>query len=334
MIILGIETSCDETACGLVDENLNLRANAVFSQEDRHAIFGGVVPEIAARAHLEKITLVMEKALAQSGLSLGAIGLIAFTRGPGLVGSLLVGASFAQGLGKSLDIPVVGINHLEGHLGAVYLTHKSVSTPFVCLTVSGGHTELCLVKEHCRYRVMGRTRDDAAGEAFDKCGKMLDLGYPAGPAISRLASEGDRHFIDLPMGLNKKDNLDFSFSGLKTAFLRYVKSQPQVLLGQHRADICASLENAIVKSLIKKTLRAMQQAGVRRAAVCGGVSANRHLRESFLQYGQKLGYDFLFPDFSLCTDNGAMIAAIAQIQQNNKALSSEIEVTPFLSWPA
>jgi N6-L-threonylcarbamoyladenine synthase len=332
VVTLGIETSCDETACGIVDDRLQVLANAIHSQIDLHAVYGGVVPEIAARAHLEKIAPIVRAALESASLELGQIDQIAFTRGPGLLGPLLVGASFARGLARSLGKPVSGVNHLEGHLASAFLHDPDLAPPLLCLVVSGGHTEFIKVEPGLRYSVLGKTRDDAAGEAFDKCGKILGLGYPAGPHVSRLAAAGRRDFLALPRALDQRDNFEFSFSGLKSAVLRYVQSTDPDQIRNQLPHICASLESAIVEVLVKKASQAMDWAGCATLAVVGGVSANAHLRERMTEAARKRGFRAVFPSPSLCGDNGAMIAAIAQWRANHGIPASETAVNPSLSW--
>jgi N6-L-threonylcarbamoyladenine synthase len=307
VIVLGIETSCDETACGIV-EDWNVRANVLRTQEV-HETFGGVVPEIASREHLRLLPGIVRSALDEAGLELSQIDAIAFTRGPGLAGPLLVGSAFAQSLGLEAGIPVYGTNHLEGHLAAVRLSHP-IEPPFLCLTVSGGHTELGLVEPGPRFRLLGETRDDAAGEAFDKCGKLLGLGYPAGPIVSRLAANGDRKAFDLPRAM-PGDTLDFSFSGLKTAVLRLSKELGPETVKERIADICASLEESIVDALCRKVMLALAKTGMPGVAVCGGVSANPRLRQKLEDLGKRHGFWAAFPSPALSTDNGAMIAAAA-----------------------
>ncbi|MFC1585800.1 tRNA (adenosine(37)-N6)-threonylcarbamoyltransferase complex transferase subunit TsaD [Fibrobacterota bacterium] len=333
MFTLGIETSCDETACGIVDQDLNVMANKIYSQEEHHKAYGGVVPEIAARAHLEKISPIVSSALQEAGRDIADIDVIAFTRGPGLIGSLLVGSSFATGMGRALGKPVFGISHLEGHLAAAYLSDNTLAPPFLCLTVSGGHTELCVVEEYFTYRVLGRTRDDAAGEAFDKCGKIMGLGYPAGPRISRLAEKGKRDYIILPKGLDVRNNYEFSYSGVKTAFVRFIESVSEDHVRKNRENICAALEFALVEILVKKTIRAMEEKKIYSVAVCGGVSANTYLRQRFREETEKRGYRAVIPHIALCTDNGAMIAGMAQMRFNHGKLTRENAVFPSLSWP-
>jgi len=312
MIVLGIETSCDETGCGIVDENFRALGQCVYSQVQTHARFGGVVPEVAARAHLEKIQPVVEAALKDADLSLQAVDIIAYTRGPGLLGPLLVGASFAQGLGRSLGKPAIGLNHLEGHLASAYLTDPQFKPPFLALLVSGGHTELVQVGSELEFRVLGQTRDDAAGEAFDKCGKLLGLGYPAGAEVGEWAAQGRRDFLSAPRALMERGNLEFSFSGLKTAMLREIgKRSPETLL-KERADFCASLETAIVDVLVAKSLWALEACGENRLVVAGGVAANAYLRQRMTEAAQREGFQLLLPEKQFCGDNGVMMAAAAQ----------------------
>lgn len=332
VITLGIETSCDETACGLVDGDIKALANAVHSQAATHALYGGVVPEIAARAHLEKIDPVLRLALEEAALPLSAVDQVAFTRGPGLLGPLLVGASFARGLARMLGRPAVGVNHLEGHLGSAFLEDPGLEPPFLCLVVSGGHTEFIRVDPGLRYTLVGKTRDDAAGEAFDKCGKVLGLGYPAGPLVSRTARGGRRDFVPLPMALDQRDNFEFSFSGLKAAVIRYVQGRDPAFLEANLSHVCASLESAIVEVLVKKSVGALRSTSLEVLAVVGGVSANGHLRERLGEEAAKRGFRAIFPAPAYCGDNGAMIAAIAQVKANLGITVPEPDVSPSLRW--
>jgi N6-L-threonylcarbamoyladenine synthase len=316
----------------VVDADLRVLANPVHSQAEMHARFGGVVPEIAARAHLEKIDPVVRAALDEAAIPLDRIGQVAFTRGPGLLGPLLVGASFARAMARTLGKPAVGVNHLEGHLGSAFLEDPTLEPPFLCLVVSGGHTEFVRVDPGLKYTLVGKTRDDAAGEAFDKCGKVLGLGYPAGPEVSRLAEGGKRDFVSLPKALDSRDNFEFSFSGLKTAMLRYAQNHEKSFLDAHRADICSSLESAIVEILVKKGVNALYTTGMDRLAVVGGVSANRHLRERLRVEAEKRGFRVLFPSLRYCGDNGAMVAAIAQVRWNLGIRQEAVDVLPSLRW--
>lgn len=334
MIWLGIESSCDETACAVLrdqDNRVEVLSNPLYSQIPEHNLWGGVVPEIAARAHLEKITPIATAAVQEAGLSFGDVDAIAFTCGPGLMGPLLVGASFARGLARDLGIPAYGINHLEGHMAAAWLSEPALEPPFVALTVSGGHTELVLVEPGCCYTLMGRTRDDAAGEAFDKCGKILGLGYPAGAAIGKLAQEGDRKFHIFPRALKHEDNGEFSFSGLKTAVLRYTQAHEPAYIQENLPSICASLEEAIVDILVHKAIWALKHARVKTLVLCGGVSANAYLRERLARYCEPRGILFARPAPCYCTDNGAMIAGAAILRHRAGLLpTAPAEVKPWL----
>jgi len=333
MIWLGIESSCDETACAVLrDENGETRilSNPLYSQIPEHNLWGGVVPEIAARAHLEKISPIAQTALIEAGLPFQALDAIAFTCGPGLMGPLLVGASFARGLARDLGIPAYGINHLEGHMAAAWLSEPALEPPYLALTVSGGHTELVQVEPGFSYTLLGRTRDDAAGEAFDKCGKLLGLGYPAGAAIGRLAQQGNPKFHTFPRALKHDDNFEFSFSGLKTAVLRYTQTHEPSWLQENLPHICASLQDAIVDILAHKTIAALKRTGLRRLVLCGGVSANTALRERLAGYCAPRGILFARPAPELCTDNGAMIAGAAILRHRVGMLNNHAEVKPWL----
>jgi len=275
--VLGIESSCDETAAAVIDREGALRADVLYSQVPIHAPYGGIVPELASRAHLQKVRPIVDAALAQAGIGLGELDGIAVTRGPGLVGSLLVGVCFARALGFARRLPVVGVHHLEGHLLAPFLERDEAAYPFVGLVVSGGHTSLFLARGLGDYELLGRTRDDAAGEAFDKAAKLMGLGYPGGPVIAELAREGDPAAVALPRGMWAKGGLDTSFSGLKTALYNHVRAHG-VPDGQERADLCASLQAAVVDVLVHKLQRAVRQTRVRRIVLSGGVAANESLR--------------------------------------------------------
>ncbi len=331
MIWLGIESSCDETACAVLrDDPFEVLSNPLYSQIQEHSIYGGVVPEVAARAHLEKITVIADTAIREAGISLQDIGAIAFTCGPGLMGPLLVGASFAKGLARDLNIPAYGINHLEGHLSAAYLTAPDLEPPYLTLTVSGGHTELVLEEPGFKYTLLGRTRDDAAGEAFDKCGKILGLGYPAGSIIGKLGKNGNRKFHLFPRALKGEDNGEFSFSGLKTAVRRYAEANTPEFIQNNINDICASLEDAIVDILVYKVIWALKKTGMTTIVVGGGVSANGWLRERLARYCDTHGVRLCFPSPFNSTDNGAMIAAAAIRRAQKHMLPGKTEVKPWL----
>ena len=313
MLILGIETSCDETGVALYDSRDGLVGEALHSQVEMHARYGGVVPELASRDHVRRLLPLAQAALEQAGRRLDDVSLIAYTQGPGLAGALLVGASVASGLGIALECPVVGIHHLEGHLLSPLLSEPRPAFPFVALLVSGGHTQLMRVDEVGRYALLGETLDDAAGEAFDKTASLLDLGYPGGPALARLAETGDAARYRLPRPMIDSGTLDFSFSGLKTAVLTRLRDADATKDGVRR-DIAASFQAAIVDVLVSKCLAALQREGLDRLVVAGGVGANARLREKLVDAAGKIGAQVFFPPLRLCTDNGAMIAFAAALK--------------------
>lgn len=328
MRVLGIETSCDETACGIV-EDWKVLANVLHTQAV-HSEFGGVVPEIASREHLRLLPGIVAQALDEAGIAIESLDGICFTRGPGLAGPLLVGAAFARSLALEAGLPLWGVNHLEGHLAAVRLTFPQLEPPFLCLTVSGGHTEFTVVAADGSFREVGATRDDAAGEAFDKTGKLLGLGYPAGPILSKWAQEGNPSAFAFPRGLHQDPGFDLSFSGMKTAVLRETQRLGPDGVRERLADLCASVEQAIVDSLVEKTSRALETLGLPGVAVCGGVSANRRLRTALESRCVAEGRWARFPDLSLCTDNGAMIAA-ACLAALERGEAPSVEVDPRLA---
>jgi N6-L-threonylcarbamoyladenine synthase len=305
-IILGIETSCDETAAAIVVGGTDVRSSVVSSQVDLHARYGGVVPEIASRAHVELLTPVVAQAVVEAGVDELSIEAVAATNGPGLVGSLLVGVSAAKSLALVWDVPFVAVNHLEAHLYAAFVEDPSLELPVVVLIVSGGHTLLVEMQDHGRYRLLGSTVDDAAGEAFDKVARFLGLGYPGGPAIDRLAMDGDPSAIRFPRAL-LDDGYDFSFSGLKTAVVNHVRKHPEV----STADVCASFQDAVVDVLVTKARRAAAAVGAKGMCLGGGVAANSHLREQFLDACTADGFHGFLPSRAMCTDNAAMVAATA-----------------------
>lgn len=302
--VLGIETSCDETAASVVVDATTVLSSVVSSQVDLHARYGGVVPEIASRAHVDLLTPVVAQALVEAGVDASSIDCVAATVGPGLIGSLLVGVSAAKALALVWDKPFVGVNHLEAHLYAGFLDDPSLELPVVVLLVSGGHTMIVHMEDHGRYRLLGQTIDDAAGEAFDKVARYLGLGYPGGPAIDRIAMEGDPHAIAFPRAL-AADSLDFSFSGLKTAVINHVRRNPSVAT----ADVAASFQQAVVDVLIDKTRRAAAMVGAKGMCLGGGVAANSLLRERFLDACSEDGRHAFVPSRAMCTDNAAMVAA-------------------------
>ncbi len=312
LLVLGIESSCDETGVALVraeGEGVpQLLAHALHTQVAMHADYGGVVPELASRDHIRRVIPLTNEVLAQAGQALEAIDMVAFTRGPGLAGALLVGAGLACALGAALDKPVLGVHHLEGHLLSPFLSADPPTFPFVALLVSGGHTQLMRVDGVGRYELLGETIDDAAGEAFDKSAKLMGLGYPGGPALARLAQFGDPTAFKLPRPLLHSGNLDFSFAGLKTAVLTQARRMEHAPCDQERADLAASTQAAIVEVLLKKSLKALTQTGLTRLVVAGGVGANAQLREDLNAACAARGVRVHYPELHLCTDNGAMIA--------------------------
>ncbi len=310
MIVLGIESSCDETAAAVVEDGKNILSNVVSSQVAFHRKYGGVVPEIASRKHVETIVPVIRESLDKAGLTLNEIEGIAVTRGPGLVGSLLIGISLAKSIAYVKNLPLIGVNHLEGHLNAVFLEEKDLEFPFVGLVVSGGHTNLYHVKARGDYIFLGQTRDDAAGEAFDKVAKLLGLGYPGGVIIDKMAKEGNAAAINFPRALIAKDSFDFSFSGIKTAVLHYVKRQEGKIDDGHKNDIVASFQEAVVDVLVTKVIRAAKKCTVDKVSLAGGVAANTRLREKIAEQAGKGDIRAFIPSPHLCTDNAAMIAAV------------------------
>ena len=308
MMVLGIESSCDETAAAVLQDGQTLLSNVIASQIRIHEKYGGVVPEIASRKHVEVIVPVVLESLEKAGVTLEAIGGIAVTRGPGLVGSLLVGLSMAKALALARDIPFVGVNHLEGHVASAFLGEETPSFPFIALVVSGGHTNLYLVRDFDRLRLMGQTRDDAAGEAFDKAAKLLDIGYPGGVVIDRLAKSGNPEALAFPRSM--KDSLEFSFSGVKTALLTYTKKRERPPAAEEIPDIVASYQEAIVDVLVEKTLRAAEMQSIGQVAVVGGVAANSRLRARFQEDARDRGIRVFIPPPVFCTDNAAMIAVV------------------------
>ena len=321
MLILGIESSCDETGVALVESTGPgvpvLLAHALHSQVEMHQAYGGVVPELASRDHIRRVLPLAERVLGQASRGLADIDVVAFTRGPGLAGALLVGAGVACALGAALDRAVLGVHHLEGHLLSPFLSADPPEFPFVALLVSGGHTQLMRVDGVGRYAILGETIDDAAGEAFDKSAKLLGLGYPGGPALARLAEQGDPTAFKLPRPLLHSGDLDFSFAGLKTAVLTQAKKLGDALaepLSRARADLAASTQAAIVEVLVKKSLAALKEAGMTRLVVAGGVGANRELRRQLDAACAGRGVRVHYPELHLCTDNGAMIAMAAAMR--------------------
>ena len=313
IILLAIESSCDETSASVI-KNGQILNNIVASQLV-HEQYGGVVPELASRAHQQDIVRVVQEAVADAGIAQSQLGGIAFTRGPGLLGSLLVGTSFAKALALGLDIPLIEINHMQAHVLAHFIDDPKPEFPFICLTVSGGHTQLVLVKDFLDMEVIGETADDAVGEAFDKAAKMLGLGYPGGPKIDKLAAQGNPDAFEFP--LSEMPELKFSFSGIKTSLLYFIQNKGEDFVKENIADICASYQSALLKMLINKLKKAAKLFKVKEIAIAGGVSANSGLRKALAAEAEKQRWNLYIPDFQYCTDNAGMIAIAAHYKYLN-----------------
>ncbi len=316
--ILGIESSCDETSVAVVRNGREVLSNEISSQIAIHEKFGGVVPEIASRNHVEAISNVTKKALKDANCTLQEIDAIACTYGPGLVGALLVGVSYAKALSYAIHKPLIGTNHLEGHIAANYITHKDLKPPFLCLVISGGHTHLIHIKDYKEYEILGKTKDDAIGEAFDKVARVIGLGYPGGPKVDKLAKGGQANIL-LPK--THFENLDFSFSGIKTAVINLHHKQPDV----NKADLCASFEKTVTDILIDNTLKAAKMLNIHTIALAGGVSANTYIRQRFMELEETKGMKVYYPEPVLCTDNGAMIASAGYYNYMN-GIESDLEL--------
>jgi N6-L-threonylcarbamoyladenine synthase len=335
MIVLGIESSCDETGLALYDTQRGLLAHALHSQVAMHEEYGGVVPELASRDHIRRAIPLLEQVISGSGITRTGIDAIAYTQGPGLAGALLVGASIACSLGLALGKPVIGVHHLEGHLLSPLLASNPPEFPFVALLVSGGHTQLMRVDGVGRYQLLGETLDDAAGEAFDKSAKLLGLGYPGGPAISRLAEFGDPDAYKLPRPMLHSKDLNFSFSGLKTAVLTTVKNHPANICEQDKANLARAFVDAIVDVLTAKCVTALKQTGLKRLVIAGGVGANRQLRDALNAAAQKRRFHVYYPELEFCTDNGAMIAfaGARRLMANPDAATCDYGFNVRPRWP-
>jgi len=307
-LILSIESSCDETAAAVVRDGREVLSNVISSQIETHKKFGGVVPEVASRQHLEAINPVIEQAISDANVSLSDIDYIAVTHAPGLVGALLVGVSAAKALSFSLGIPLIGVHHIRGHICANFIEHPELTPPFVCLVASGGHSHIVHVKDYTDFEVLGQTRDDAAGEAFDKVARVLGLGYPGGPLIDKLAKEGNPEAVRFPRVRMDKDSLDFSFSGVKTAVINYLHKAEQNKEEINKADIAASFQAAVTDALCEHTIEAALKSGSKIVALAGGVASNSELRSKMTEHGKKHGISVVYPPPVLCTDNAAMIA--------------------------
>jgi N6-L-threonylcarbamoyladenine synthase len=307
--ILAIETSCDETAAAVVRNGREVLSNIISSQIDLHTLYGGVVPEIASRKHIEKINQVIAEALQEADKQLADMDAIAVTYGPGLVGALLVGVSAAKAISFASGIPLVGVHHIEGHISANYIENPDLEPPFVCLVVSGGHSHLVVVKDYGEYEILGRTRDDAAGEAFDKVARAIGLGYPGGPKIDKVSKEGNPESISFPRAKVADSVYDFSFSGLKSAVLNYLNSCEMKGIQICQADVAASFQKAVVDVLVEHSMQAVEECGMRKFAIAGGVASNTALRAAMEQACRERGIEFYHPSPILCTDNAAMIGA-------------------------
>jgi N6-L-threonylcarbamoyladenine synthase len=330
-VILGIESSCDDTSAAVIC-NGKLYSNIINTQAI-HQRYGGVVPELASRAHQQNIVLVVKEALEQAGKSISDLSAIAFTQGPGLLGSLMVGSSFAKGLSVASNIPIIGVNHLHGHIFAHFLKEKTeddfpVVFPFLCLLVSGGHTQIVVVHSYTNFEIIGATIDDAAGEAFDKCAKVMGLGYPGGPVVDKMAQTGNRDRFKF--GKPNIPGLDYSFSGLKTSFLYFLRDnlkESNTFVQDNLNDLCASLQSEIVTILLDKLIKAVKMTGITEIAISGGVSANSELRNRLTEYGMRNGWTVHLPKFKYTTDNAAMIALVGYFKYNN-GVKDKLDIVP------
>ncbi len=313
-IILAIESSCDETAASVVRNGREVLSNVISTQIDIHTLYGGVVPEIASRKHIENINPVIRQALKDAKVTFDDIDAIGVTYGPGLVGALLVGVAEAKALAFALDKPLVGVHHIEGHISANYIENEKLEPPFVCLVVSGGHTHLVIVNDYGEYEVIGHTRDDAAGEAFDKVARAIGLGYPGGPKIDKLAKEGNPKAIEFPRASITGSEYDFSFSGLKSSVLNYINSCEMKGIEYNKADIAASFQRAVVDVLVNHSMKALKNMGWNKFAIAGGVASNSAIREAFIEACKQENVEFYYPSPIYCTDNAAMIGAAAHYE--------------------
>jgi len=311
MLTLAIESSCDETSCAVIKDGRDILSNIISSQIEIHKEYGGVVPEIASRKHIENINQIIQEALDEANLGFKDMDIVGVTRGPGLVGALLIGISSAKAIAYALDKPLIGVNHIEGHVCANYIEHKDLEPPFICLIVSGGHSYLVHVKDYVDYELVGQTRDDAAGEAFDKVARALNLPYPGGPHIDSLSKIGNKRAIDFPRVMLEKGSYDFSFSGLKTAVLNYLNSMDQKGEKIVVEDVAASFQEAILDVLVEKSFRLAREKGLKKIVMAGGVASNSGLRERMFKRGAEDGVEIYHPSKVLCTDNAAMIGSAA-----------------------
>lgn len=311
VLILAVESSCDETAASVVKNGREVLSNVISSQIELHKLYGGVVPEIASRKHIEKVNQVMKEALQEAGVTLDDLDAVGVTYGPGLVGALLVGVSAAKAVAYAKNLPLVGVHHIEGHISANYIENKNLEPPFACLVVSGGHTHLVIVKDYGKYEIVGRTRDDAAGEAFDKVARAIGLGYPGGPKIDKLSREGNPNAIVFPKAKVADAPYDFSFSGLKSAVLNYLNGCKMKNIPVVPADVAASFQKAVIDVLVEHSMHAVEEYGFKKFAIAGGVASNSSLRMAMETACKKRGVAFYHPSPILCTDNAAMIGAAA-----------------------
>ncbi len=331
-LILGIESSCDETAASVVRGGREILSNVINTQIDFHKKYGGVVPEIASRKHIESIDAVVEEAIKTAGVQFSDLDAIAVTYGPGLVGALLVGVSFAKGLAYALKKPLVPVHHIKGHITANFLAHPDLKPPFICLVASGGHSHIVKVSGYTDFEILGRTRDDAAGEAFDKIARVIGLGYPGGPLIDKLAKEGDKNAFKFPRVRMDKTSLDFSFSGVKTAVINCLHKLDQQGIEYNKADVAASFQDAVTDVLCEHTIEAAKQNNMNTIALAGGVASNSDLRAKMKSMAEKNGISVLFPPPILCTDNGAMIASAGYYAYLNGDFADlDLNATPSLS---
>lgn len=331
-LILGIESSCDETAAAVVKNGREVLSNVINTQIDLHKKYGGVVPEIASRKHIENIDAVVEEALVKAGVTIDNIDAVAVTYGPGLVGALLVGVSFAKGYSYAAHKPLVPVHHIKGHIMANFIAHKELEPPFVCLVASGGHSHIVLVEDYTEFKILGRTRDDAAGEAFDKIARVIGLGYPGGPKVDKLAKEGNPEAVKFPRVRIDKDSLDFSFSGVKTAVINYLHKQEQTGIEVNKADIAASFQAAVTDVLVEHTIEAAEKYNINTIAIAGGVAANSELREKMTREAGKKNISVLFPPPVLCTDNAAMIACAGYYSYLKGIMAEQdLNAVPYLS---
>lgn len=322
ILSLAIETSCDETSAAVLKNGREVKSNIILSQIDIHKKFGGVVPEVASRNHVQDINPVIKEALDKADIGFKDLDIISVTYGPGLVGALLVGLASAKALAFALEIPLVGVHHIEGHIAANYIAHENLEPPFICLVVSGGHTHLVKVLAYGKYEILGRTRDDAAGEAYDKVARAIGLGYPGGPLIDKLAKEGNPEAINFPRTYLEEGSYDFSFSGLKSSVLNYLNSMKMKDEAINKADVAASFQAAVIDVLSSKLIHACKANGLKRAVIAGGVSANSALREHLEKICKKEEIDFYYPPLELCTDNAAMIGSAGYYEYINGYTSS------------